>query len=170
MGWGRRVKRGSEGRMGEKSGRMRPVPRPAEVDQAAATVQRVAREQRGREELFDVRREGGLPFLAFRVSNPLRGTRYAVYWPTGTAEGPWSCDCADFAHRGLGFCKHIEAARIWALEHADELRSEPAGAPPARPAVSLWEELDRRWAGLPTTDRVSLSTLRWAEPVLLEGS
>jgi hypothetical protein len=117
-----------------------------------------------------VRREVGLPFLAFQVSNPLRGTRYTVYWPTGTTEGPWSCDCADFAHRGLGFCKHIEAARIWALEHAEELRPEAPGAPAALPALGSWRELDRRWVGLPDRDRVSLSTLRWAEPVLLEES
>jgi hypothetical protein len=155
--------------MGQRNTRNRALPRSSEVDPAAATVQRVAREQRGREELFDVRREVGHPFLAFQVSNPLRGTRYTVYWPTGTPEGPWSCDCADFAHRGLGFCKHIEAARIWALEHADELRSEPPRLPPARPTASTWQELDRRWAGRPTRNRVSLSTLRWAEPVLLEG-
>ncbi|MCI4346648.1 MAG: hypothetical protein L3K07_07875 [Thermoplasmata archaeon] len=127
--------------------------------------QRVAREQRGREELFDVRREMGLPFLAFRVSNPLRGTRYTVHWPAHPAPSPLSCDCADYAHRGLGVCKHIEAVRLWAKEHPDEL--EVVASPGDRiAATALWQEIDRRGASQ-SARAYGPASLRWAERPLL---
>ncbi|MCI4363630.1 MAG: hypothetical protein L3K13_04925 [Thermoplasmata archaeon] len=128
--------------------------------------QRGLREQRGREELFDVRREAGVPFVAFQVTNPVRSTRYTVYWPTFPAPAPISCDCADFAHRGLGVCKHIEAVRLWTQEHAGEFEAS-APSPDGKLAGNLWREIDRRSSALRAIPPVRASSLRWAEPVLL---
>ena len=52
------------------------------------------------------------------------------------------CTCADFARRGLGTCKHIEAADRWLANHPDAL---PAPAPIRSVSPeAVWQEIDRR--------------------------
>ncbi|HEV2450002.1 MAG TPA: hypothetical protein VGU43_06315 [Thermoplasmata archaeon] len=126
-------------------------------------AERQARRTRGREELFDVRADRRSPFPALEVRNPGHGTRYEVFWPTYPLSEPLFCDCADFAHRGLGTCKHIEAARLWAAEHESELAAPfPLRAPPVS-----WGELDRASSALERGHGVTPQRLRWAEATLL---
>ncbi|MCI4338222.1 MAG: hypothetical protein L3J72_02835 [Thermoplasmata archaeon] len=109
-------------------------------------------------------RDRSLPFIALRVSNPTRATRYLVLWPAHPSPEAMSCDCADYAHRGLGTCKHIEAARLWAGEHPSEIAT--SGVDPAPPPD--WTELDRRFERRSSAPRISARALRWAEPELLK--
>lgn len=127
-------------------------------------AERQARRTRGREELFDVRADRRSPFPALEVRNPGHGTRYEVFWPTYPLADPLFCDCADFAHRGLGTCKHIEAARLWAAEHEGELALPFAHrSPPVE-----WGELDRAAAVLEGGRGITPHRLRWGEAALLE--
>lgn len=133
-----------------------PVPADPEAE-------RQARRTRGREELFDVRADRRSPFPALEVRNPGHGTRYTVFWPSYPRADSLSCDCADFAHRGLGTCKHIEAARLWAAEHESELAAPFA----LRPPDVTWEELDRAAGLLQPGGGITPRRLRWAEAPLV---
>ena len=83
------------------------------------------------------------PFLLLEVRNPLHGTVYRVLLPEYPARASELCTCADFARRGLGTCKHIEAAYRWRAEHPDAEADGPRR--PAGPtAPALWKEIDRR--------------------------
>ncbi len=76
------------------------------------------------------------------------------------------CTCTDFARRGLGTCKHIEAAYAWAIAHPE--------SPPLRPSRSsvvvgapTWKEIDRR---LTTTSKgPEALRIRRAGAALFEG-
>jgi hypothetical protein len=141
--------------------------RPPEPGDARAVpdpeAERAARRSRGREELLEVRPDRSAPFPSLEVRNPGHGTRYRVLWPTYPLSDPLACDCADFAHRGLGTCKHIEAVRLWAVEHEAELARPPAVSVPA----VGWEEIDAAWAAPPGVSRLTPRRLRWAERTLL---
>lgn len=79
-------------------------------------------------------------FLRLEVRNPERGTRYTVALPAFPSRDGAFCGCADFGRRGLGTCKHLEAAWIWTQEHPEQ-----AAAPrPVAPTRALWAEIDRR--------------------------
>jgi hypothetical protein len=96
-------------------------------------------------------------FLRLEVRNPSRGTRYTVVFPTYPDRDGGFCTCTDFARRDLGTCKHLEAAWIWAREHADE-----AGAPrPPTPANRCWAEIDRR---LRASGRGALNPMTLRQP------
>ena len=56
------------------------------------------------------------------------------------------CGCEDFARRGLGTCKHIEAAGRHATEHPEEAVARP-GLFDGRPR---WAAIDERLRSRPT--------------------
>jgi hypothetical protein len=103
------------------------------------------RRSRALEEPLDVRRRPA-PYPQFEVRNPLHGTSYRVMLPEFPRRASELCTCTDFARRGLGTCKHIEAAYRWASDHATEPASPPSSARPGPSPESVWKEIDRRLA------------------------
>ncbi len=114
----------------------RPVPDVAES--------RAERRSRAVEGGLDVRLREQLPFVAFDVRNPARGTRYLVVAPSYPLRDGSLCTCTDFSRRGIGTCKHIEAVWLWIEEHPGT-----APVPPFPRAETSWEEIEvsRRGAG-----------------------
>ena len=101
-----------------------------------------ARRRRAEEELFDVRVRSREPVLDLEVRNPIHRTRYRVLLPEYPGRGAAFCSCTDFARRGLGTCKHVEAAWLW-LEATPELPEAPGPGSPEPPVGELWKEIDR---------------------------
>ena len=69
------------------------------------------------------------------------------------------CTCEDFARRGLGTCKHIEAAYRWRGEHPDApplLSADPR----AVRTRGLWKEIDRRLSAVTSRTEGSVRR-RW---------
>ncbi|MCI4350723.1 MAG: hypothetical protein L3K15_04345 [Thermoplasmata archaeon] len=96
---------------------------------------------RGAPEPLDVRAlTPPAPFPLVEVRNPAHQTRYLVALPEFPDRAGALCSCDDYARRGKGTCKHIEAAFV-------ALRAHPP-APPAPPdpewVRSVWAEIDRR--------------------------
>jgi hypothetical protein len=80
----------------------------------------------------------GQPFWVLAVRNPVHHTRYQVVLPEYPSGEAQFCSCPDFARRGIGTCKHVEAATAWLTAH-------PELSPPlvARTGASgLWKEID----------------------------
>jgi len=100
------------------------------------------RRSRALEEPLDLRLVRREPFPLVEVRNPLHRTAYLVMRPTFPDRAPALCTCPDFARRGLGTCKHIEAADRWLTNHPDAQPPAP-GRPPERTAA-VWKEIDRR--------------------------
>jgi len=100
------------------------------------------RRSRALEEPLDLRLRQREPYPLIEVRNPLHRTAYLVMRPTYPDREPALCTCTDFARRGLGTCKHIEAVDRWLPNHADATPS-PAPKSSVRPA-SVWHEIDRR--------------------------
>lgn len=100
------------------------------------------RRSRALEEPLDLRLRQRDPYPIVEVRNPLHRTTYLVLRPAFPDRMPALCTCTDFARRGLGTCKHIEAAHRWLTTHPDAAVS-PAPKPTA-PRSSLWLEIDRR--------------------------
>ncbi len=117
-------------------------PRPTRSEQRAAIAER---RSRSLEEPLDVRERRGSPYPLLEVRNPLHGTVYLVMLPAYPERTAELCTCTDFARRGLGTCKHIEAAYRWRTERPE---SEPSGATPrgAGGSAAVWKEIDRRTA------------------------
>ena len=114
------------------------------------------RRVRALEEPLDVRRLAG-PYPRLEVRNPIRGTHYTVHLPADHDPDGAMCTCADFARRGLGTCKHIEAARRW-LDERPEERADPTGRTEAdrtAAAEGLWRRVDRRRASIASGPRRS---------------
>jgi hypothetical protein len=68
------------------------------------------------------------------------------------------CTCTDFARRGLGTCKHIEAGFRWLSDHPD--------APGLRPVIGdgtqtagVWKKIDQRLA--PVGKDLASPSRRW---------
>jgi hypothetical protein len=117
---------------------------PAE-DRAAVADRRT----RALEEPLDVRLRTRDPYPILEVRNPLHGTLYLVLLPEHPERTSSLCTCTDFARRGLGTCKHLEAGVRWLRAHEDttplqSVRSGPRSAP-------VWKEIDRRLASAPGT-------------------
>lgn len=119
------------------------------------------RRQRAAEELLDVRlRARGLP-VDLEVRNPVHRTRYRVLFPEYPDRGSALCTCTDFARRGLGTCKHVEAGWSWLEAHRDLLA--PGGQVPSaanRSLGELWKEVERR---VGTASRVHPKSIRDVE-------
>ena len=139
-------------------------PRPTRSEERAAIAER---RSRSLEEPLDVRERRGPPYPLLEVRNPLHGTVYLVMLPAYPERTAELCTCTDFARRGLGTCKHIEAAYRWRTERPE---SEPAGAAPrgAGGSAAVWKEIDRRLAN-PGVGPSSLR-LRRSGAVLFERS
>jgi hypothetical protein len=99
------------------------------------------RRARAFEEPLDLRRHSGSYYPMLDVRNPLHETHYVVMLPEYPDRSSALCTCADFARRGLGTCKHLEAAIRWLHFHPKDAAPGPAG--PER-SSTLWPEIDRR--------------------------
>lgn len=103
---------------------------------------RAERRARSLEEPLDVRVTGVDPYPALEVRNPIHRTSYRVLLPEYPSEAVRLCTCTDFARRGLGTCKHLEAALRWLRSRPGELRVDGAG--PRERSTDVWREVDRR--------------------------
>ena len=121
--------------------RERRGPRPALTEEHR---RRLAEERRSRArvELLEVRPREGSDYPILTVSNPMHGTRYRVHLPAYPELEPGACECTDFAQRGVGTCKHLEAARSWVVEHRSEL-VRPRAPNLRTIAQRLWKAIDR---------------------------
>jgi hypothetical protein len=121
------------------------MPRPAPRRETPRPSREAIAERRLRslEESLDVRWAAAAPYPRLEVRNPAHRTHYLVLVPLYPAEEPAFCTCTDFARRGLGTCKHIEAALRW-LRMPE--RPDPPVVPtgPAQPRRDLWAEIDQR--------------------------
>ena len=106
------------------------------------------RKARAIEEPLDVRLRTRDPYPILEVRNPLHGTLYLVLLPEHPDRSGALCTCTDFARRGLGTCKHLEAGTRWIREHEDATPLVRERAPARSPA--LWKEIDRRLGHLAT--------------------
>ncbi|HEV2231691.1 MAG TPA: hypothetical protein VGS18_05855 [Thermoplasmata archaeon] len=137
-----------------------------EESPAPATNEELRAERRARaiEEPLDVRVVQTIPFLALEVRNPVRNSHYRVLVPAFPSKESALCSCPDFARRGIGTCKHLEA--VW-LHLDQEPPTTPIRRAELRPATDLWAEIDRRLARL---DAATMSgrALRSVGAVLVE--
>ena len=90
------------------------------------------------------------------VRNPVHHTRYRVLLPEYPGEGGEICSCPDFARRGIGTCKHVEAASAWLTARRDLARPSFR----ARGAGSLWKALDRARIAAARSERPPAVRLR----------
>jgi len=107
------------------------------------------------------------PYPLIEVRNPLHRTAYLVMLPGYPDRTPALCTCTDFARRGLGTCKHLEAADRWLANHADATPSPPP-KPSVQPPV-VWSEIDRRLERGPRPGRPLSLRIRYAGAALFEG-
>ena len=112
-------------------------------DARAPQDELAARRRRAAEEPLDIRVLAREPFVRLEVRNPLHRTRYLAVFPGYPARDAAMCTCTDFARRGLGSCKHLEAAWTWLEEHPLPAGADAEGATDAATAA-VWPELDRR--------------------------
>ena len=106
------------------------------------------RRARALEEPLDVRLRTAEVYPILEVRNPLHGTVYLVLLPEFPSMEAVFCTCTDFARRGLGTCKHIEAGHRWLVDHPGTAPLVPPGRAP-RPRLGVWKEIDRRIAAVP---------------------
>lgn len=99
------------------------------------------------------------PLVDLEVRNPVHRTSYRVLFPEYPGRDAAFCSCTDFARRGLGTCKHVEAAWSW-LQSAAKLPEAPLPLPERRAALELWREVDRRLGEL---GRAPIPTIREVE-------
>ncbi len=140
---------------------MRPRARPS--DPAPEDRRGAVNERRARavEEPLDVRLVALDPYPVLEVRNPLHGTSYSVLLPAYPSLEAGLCGCTDFARRGLGTCKHLEATRRSVTERPPTDRSAGPSRRPVRPE-SFWKEVDRRLARLDREE--GPESLRWRRP------
>jgi hypothetical protein len=89
-------------------------------------------------ERLRVRPVPGQPFWVLAVRNPVHHTHYQVCLPEYPSQEARFCSCVDFSRRGIGTCKHVEAATAW-LEAHPELPPPSATRPGA---ARLWRAID----------------------------
>jgi hypothetical protein len=122
--------------------RRRPANSPTAAERRTAVDERRTRSV---EEPLDVRLRSRDVYPILEVRNPLHGTAYRVLLPEFPATASALCTCTDFARRGLGTCKHIEAGVRWLREHPGATPLLPRGRGSGRTA-GVWREVDRRLA------------------------
>lgn len=136
----------------------------AEIDPSGARAERRAR---AIEEPLDFRPRPEYPFVALEVRNPARRTHYLVLLPALPDRSGALCTCPDFARRGVGTCKHLEAAWLWLPEHERELADLPRSTFEGGPGI--WAEIDRRLAALGTDRRPDELRIRGPGAALLSA-
>jgi hypothetical protein len=109
-------------------------------------------------ERLRVRPVPGQPFWVLTVRNPVHHTHYQVVLPEYPADEAVFCSCPDFARKGIGTCKHVEAAFSWLEVHPD--LAAPAAAP--RGVSAVWRAVDAaqeasQAEGPPATVRLRLA-------------
>jgi len=126
------------------------------------------RRSRSLEEPLDLRLRQREPYPVVEVRNPLHQTAYLVLRPTYPERTPALCTCTDFARRGLGTCKHIEAADRWLASHPMAPASQPLESKAIGPPASVWHEIDLRLSRGPRGDRPASVRIREAGSALIE--
>jgi hypothetical protein len=116
-------------------------------------------------EPLDVRWIASEPYPQLEVRNPTRRTSYLALWPAYPDRSPAFCTCSDFARRGLGDCKHLEAAWRW-LAHPT--KEPPGGADRPADIAALWDEVERRIAEGPAAAERGIRELSDVGRVLWE--
>ena len=144
-------------------------PRPTrKLDAQALADELSERRSRALEEPLDLRLRQREPYPLVEVRNPLHRTTYLVMHPAYPDRETALCTCTDFARRGLGTCKHIEAADRWLRNHPDATPSPAPKSPPT--ADSVWREIDRRLAREPKAGRPASLRVREAGAALFESA
>jgi hypothetical protein len=115
-------------------------------------------------ERLRVRPVPGQPFWVLAVHNPVHHTRYQVCLPEFPSGEAQFCSCEDFARRGIGTCKHVEAATAWLESHPEVTRP-----PASRLGVSnLWRDIDAARKDSESPDRPVPVRIRLPGRVLFE--
>jgi hypothetical protein len=127
------------------------------------------RERRARalEEPLDARVRARAPYPLLEVRNPIHRTVYLVMLPEFPSLTSAMCTCTDFARRGLGTCKHIEAGARWLADHAD---ASPVGPPEdgaLRPG-RVWKRIDSTISAATREPGTDPRRIRRAGAVLFE--
>jgi hypothetical protein len=143
----------------------RPPARPTAAEEAEAVA---SRRMRAAEEPLDVRLRSAQPFVQLEVRNPVHRTSYRVLVPAYPSLEAAICTCTDFARRGLGTCKHLEAARAWLGEHPELPSAPPATAEPPN-AEALWSAVERGLAQLALHEPESIRALERAGRALIDA-
>ena len=115
--------------------------KPTDAERTGRGAAERAREARAREESLEVRLRSNDPYPVLRIRNPLHATQYWVHLPAYPDRDGALCTCPDFARRGMGTCKHLEATWLWLEEHPT-LPETPPVAPVQ--VDQVWAEVDRR--------------------------
>lgn len=118
-------------------------------------------------EPLDVEAVRWRPYPLLGVRNPVRKTEYRALFPGFPEREPALCTCTDYARRGLGNCKHLEAAWRWLRGASREAR---AAEEPERSDEALWAEIDRRLAAGPPLSARDVRQLGRVGAVLIERS
>lgn len=126
---------------------------------------RAERRLRALETPLDVRYRPDPRFVRLEVRNPVHRTRYEVLLPAFPDASTGFCTCTDYAKRGIGTCKHLEAVRLWLEEHPGEVTRLPGHRGNAGRA--LWAEVDRRIRSLEHAHGLDPRVLRYAGSALL---
>lgn len=109
-------------------------------------------------ERLRVRPVPGQPFWVLAVRNPVHHTHYRVVLPEYPSGEARFCSCVDFARKGIGTCKHVEAATAWLESHPEV--SRPAES---RPGVSsVWRAIDAARKASEASGRPE--PVRWRQP------
>ena len=148
--------------------RRAPPPRPRRANAPSSDRQAVAeRRARAVEEPLDVRLRTADPYPLLEVRNPVHGTGYLVMLPEYPERTVALCTCTDFARRGLGTCKHIEAGIRWLSTHPEATPLRPGGAPRT---AGLWKKVDQRLSAAGAESGPRARRWRRAGATLFEGS
>lgn len=147
-----------------RPGSGRPPARPSPGQEAEAVA---SRRLRAVEEPLDVRLRYREPGLELEVRNPVHRTSYRVFFPAYHSRDAALCTCTDFARRGLGTCKHLEAAWEW-LSRLPELPKAPSRPGPSVPTEALWKAVESRVAELGRSPPKEIRDLERAGRALVE--
>jgi hypothetical protein len=115
-------------------------------------------------ERLRVRPVRGQPFWALEVRNPVHHTHYLVLLPEYPADSSQFCSCPDFARRGIGTCKHVEAATAWLESHPET----PRPPEPHHGTAALWQAIGVLQRMARTSSSADAVRLRQAGRLLFE--